>query len=149
MVDQGVMIIPRLGELLGLAPDFIAQVQAGGQKAIINRVAYTDQTGARSRFLALVQRVGMYMEERMLAGDPADSDDLLDSIASFGQDLDIPPALAVELVGPVVEIFQGAAKVAAKGPTNGLLRDGQMAGAGNGAASRPDAGVRQRASANG
>ncbi len=150
MNDREILMMSQLGQILGLHPDLIGQVASQGSRAVIDRVTYTDQTGAQSRVLALAQRVGIYMEDRILEGDPANSEDMLDAVANFANDLQIPPVLAVDLIGPVLEVFQRAVQMAARGGNSELLGSAEQESAtGYGEPATANAGIRERTVRNG
>ncbi len=112
-----------LGQALGLHQDFLRDVAVRRQEAIIDRAQSVDTTGAHARMLALVQRVAIYTEERIMAQEPGSPKELLTAIGSFAQNLGIQPAEAVELVGPVLEIYQRASQLLARGGNEQRIRE--------------------------
>ena len=100
----------RLGQALGLNEEFVRDVAARGQLAIIDRTMAVDKTGAHARLMALVQRIAIFVEENVIAGRQVPPEAMLDTIETMAEQLEINPAMGIEVVGPVLEVYQEATR---------------------------------------
>ena len=114
MADDG---LNRFGEALGLHPDFIRDVALRGQTAIIDRTDMIDGNGAQGRMLAMVQQVGMALQQRMPREKAPKEGEIMDTIVFFADRYRVPHDSALHLVGAVREAFQQTARRVAKGAT--------------------------------
>ena len=125
--------LAALGQALGLHPAFIRDVALRGQEAIIDRIAATDKTGAQTRALALAQMYGQHFEERIIAGEPPEAEEVPRIIEDFARMADVHPAHAAALLGAVQDVYQLAVRfISERGRENATPQ--QMGAVGTGPA---------------
>ena len=108
MPDSTTERMMGLARTLGLTEGTARSVAAGGQMAVIARTQAMDETGAYGRMMAIVQRVGLLLDEHAMMGEPASDEDVLEATVMAAESFDVNPALAADLVGAVIEVYQGA-----------------------------------------
>ncbi len=97
-----------LARSLGLTEGTGRAVAAGGQMAVIARTQAADETGAYGRMMAIVQRVGLVLDEHAMMNEPASDEDVLEATVMVAQDFDVNPVLAADIVGSVIDVYRGA-----------------------------------------
>lgn len=111
--------LAELGQALGLHPEFIADVQARGQNAIIDRAEGTDRIGSLGRVLSMLQRLGGYMQENAeQANPPMEQGAIAEAVADLADQHDMDRLTAARLVGTVLEIYSRAAQQITRGMKN-------------------------------
>ena len=120
--------VMMLGQALGLNPAFIAQVQARGQGAVIDRAEMVDQRGAQTRLLAMVQALGIFLQEAVGSGGDTREGVVAEAIVAIAQHHQVSPRVGLMLVGSVLEAFQQAAASAAEGMTGNAEPSPETAG---------------------
>ena len=111
--------LAALGKALGLHKDFVSDVQARGQAAVIDRAEGLDRSGALGRVLSITQRVGCYMQEDAEAmAPPMEQGAVLELIASLADQHDVDRLTAARLVGTVLEVYNRAGQQLMKGAGN-------------------------------
>ena len=112
-----------LGTALGLDPSFIADVQARGIDAILDRAQMIDDTGAQARILGMCQQLGYVLQAAAAKRKRMpDMGMMLQATKKICAVHEVPPALGVYLIGAVVEVYQQAAARLARGENEDELR---------------------------
>jgi len=108
--------VAALGKALGLHKDFVSDVQARGQAAIIDRADGMDRSGALGRVLSVTQRLASFMQEGAEALEPPmQQGAMLEAIADLADRHDMDKLTAVRLVGTVLEVYDRAAQQITRG----------------------------------
>lgn len=97
-------IMRQFAEALGLHEDFAGNVERRGQAAIIDR-CIEEQSGALPRILRIAQRVGDWIDNRMPEPGAPNSRAVLNAVEYIARDEGVPEDLAVDLFGPVWDIY--------------------------------------------
>ena len=113
--------VTELAKALGFAPGLGKRIEIKGMQAIINRVrSLDDESGTTGRVMALVQMLGLMMEERMMQGDPFSPNEQAAVVAEMAGQFGLNRINALRVVGAVEEMFSLAIEdLAMQEPTNG------------------------------
>ena len=106
--------VGQMGKALGLHPEFVADVQARGQAAVIDRALLTDMTGALPRLLSMVQTFALWLEDETTMGEPPNTGAMQEAMAAIAESHDVDADSGVTLLGAVFELYGRAAESLAR-----------------------------------
>jgi len=116
--------VTAFGQMLGLHPEFVTDVVARGQEAIIQRAEVVDQIGGQGKLLGMAQQLGMFLQRRLESAGPPKMGAIQDAIEMIADANQVPRDTALYLLGAVFESFQRACKRLGKGAVNGNVSNG-------------------------
>lgn len=101
--------VQELGEVAGLHPEFIRDVQERGQTAIIDRADSVDRTGVHAMILGMSQEYGAWMQEYALSQNSSPSvDEKVDVMSKISRRYGVEPDTGIFLLGTIDEHLDAA-----------------------------------------